>query len=140
LRAIIPAGAILTPHPKEFERLAGPTRNDFERLERQQALAAEWQSVVLLKGAHTSVALPDGRILFNTTGNPAMATAGSGDVLTGVLTSLLAQGYPPEEAALLGVYVHGLAGDGVVRERGYPILTASELVDFLVPAFARLAR
>jgi NAD(P)H-hydrate epimerase len=140
LRAIIPAGAILTPHPKEFERLAGPTSNDFERLERQQALAAEWQSVVLLKGAHTSVALPDGRILFNTTGNPAMATAGSGDVLTGVLTSLLAQGYPPEEAALLGVYVHGLAGDGVVRERGYPILTASELVDFLVPAFARLAR
>ncbi len=132
---LVPRGSILTPHPKEFERLAGKWTNDFDRLAKQLALARQLQSIVLVKGAHTSVATPEGDIIFNCTGNPGMATGGSGDVLTGILTGLLAQGYSAREAALLGVYLHGLAGDLAGREKGQNSLIGTDLTDFLPMAF-----
>jgi len=91
-----------------------------------------------LKGAYTTIACPSGNVFFNSTGNPGMATAGSGDVLTGILTGLLAQGYTTEEAAILGVYLHGLSGDLAARDKGYSSLISSDLVDFLATAFKRI--
>jgi hydroxyethylthiazole kinase-like uncharacterized protein yjeF len=135
LLRIIPAGSILTPHPKEFERLTGQWRNDFERLSMLTAMAHAYKSVVVLKGAYTSIATPDRNVYFNSTGNPGMATGGSGDVLTGILTGLMAQKYSAEEAAILGVYVHGLAGDLAARERTMNSLIASDIVEFLPTAF-----
>ncbi len=135
---LIPAGSLLTPHPKEFERLTGPSKNSFERLAKQRQLAQQLKSVVLVKGAYTAIALPDGSCYFNTTGNPGMATGGTGDVLTGILTGLLAQGYSAPEAAILGVFLHGLAGDLAKTELGEHALIASDLVDHLGAAFGRL--
>lgn len=135
---LVPPGSILTPHPKEFERLVGPWQNDFERLEKQKQLAARLQSVVVLKGAYTAIAAADGKVYFNSTGNPGMATGGSGDVLTGILTGILAQGYDTLQATLLGVYLHGSAGDLAAKEKGMNGLIASDLIDFLSGAFARL--
>ena len=89
----MPAGSILTPHPKEFERLVGKWNNDFEKLQLLKNFCSKYGVYVVLKGAHTATCFPDGTIYFNKTGNPGMATAGSGDVLTGIITSLLAQGY-----------------------------------------------
>ena len=109
--SFLPAKTILTPHPKEFERLYGKTSTSFERLALQREMAMKYGIIIVLKGANTAVAMPNGAVFFNSTGNPGMATAGSGDVLTGMILSLLAQRYTPEEAAVLGVYLHGLAGD-----------------------------
>jgi len=95
--------------------------------------------VVVLKGAHSSIALPDGKVFFNSTGNPGMATGGSGDVLTGILTGLLAQGYSAGDAAILGVYLHGLSGDLACREKGVNSLIASDLVDQIPQAFRQIA-
>jgi len=134
----IPQGSILTPHPKEFERLVGSWTNDFERLEKQQQLAKQLKCVVVLKGAYSSIASPDGNVYFNSTGNPGMATGGSGDVLTGVLTSLLAQQYSSLEAAQLGVYLHGLSGDMASYEKGMNSLIASDIIDFLPNAFKKI--
>ncbi len=136
--AYLPEKTILTPHPKEFERLAGKTSNTFERLERQRELSVKHHIIIVLKGAHTSVTMPNGACFFNTTGNPGMATAGSGDVLTGIILSLLAQRYSPEEAAVLGVYLHGLAGDLAVEETGQEALIASDITKYLGKAFATL--
>ena len=135
----VPSGSILTPHPKEFERLTGLWSNDFDRLEKQKQLASETKSVIVLKGAHTSIALPDGKVFFNSTGNPGMATGGSGDVLTGILTGLLAQGYSAGDAAILGVYLHGLSGDLACQEKGMNSLIASDLVDQISQAFRKIA-
>lgn len=135
---VVPPGSILTPHPKEFERLSGKWENDFDRLAKQLALARQLKSVVLVKGAHTAIATPEGDIIFNCTGNPGMATGGTGDVLTGVLTGLLAQGYSARDAAVLGVYLHGLAGDHAAQEKGVNALIAGDLVDFLPEAFKTL--
>lgn len=137
---LIPAGSILTPHPKEFERLTGPWKNDFERLEMQRQLASSLRSIVVLKGAHTSVASEDGSVYFNSTGNPGMATGGTGDVLTGVITGLLAQNYTPVEAAVIGVLLHGLAGDLAVENCGMESLIASDVVTFLSAAFLKVHR
>ena len=134
----LPAKTILTPHPKEFERLVGKTLTSFERLEKQRELATKYNLVVIVKGAHTTVAMPNGTIFFNTTGNPGMATAGSGDVLTGIILSLLAQRYSPEEAAVLGVYLHGLAGDLAADEIGQEALIASDITEHLGHAFGAL--
>ncbi len=136
----IPNGSILTPHPKEFERLVGTWKDDFERLDKQIKFANETKSTIILKGAHTSIATPNGKIFFNCTGNPGMATGGTGDVLTGILTGLLAQKYSAEETAILGVYLHGLAGDMAAREKGMNSLIASDLIDFLPAAFKDLSR
>lgn len=135
----IPSDSILTPHPKEFERLVGAWQNDFERLEKQKQLSREIKAVVILKGAHSSIATPDGKVYFNSTGNPGMATGGSGDVLTGILTALLAQGYSAVDAAIIGVYLHGLSGDMAAREKGQHSLIASDLIDFLPAAFKSVA-
>jgi NAD(P)H-hydrate epimerase len=135
---VIPEGAILTPHPKEFERLAGITDNSYSRLKRQIEFSEEHKCVIVLKGAHTSVTTSDGKVFFNSTGNPGMATAGSGDVLTGILLSLLAQGYTPENAAVLGVYLHGLAGDIAAENLCYESIIASDIINYLSAAFKRI--
>jgi NAD(P)H-hydrate epimerase len=134
----VPPGSILTPHPREFERLVGSWKDDFQRLELQKRLAERLKCVVVLKGAHTSIAAPDRTVYFNATGNPGMATGGTGDVLTGLLTGLLAQGYEPVDAAILGVYLHGLAGDLAARELGQESLIASDLVDTFPAAFRHI--
>ncbi len=136
----IPKNSILTPHPKEFERLFGTTANDFARNDLQRAKAQELGVFIVLKGAYTAVAGPDGCCWFNSTGNPGMATGGSGDVLTGLLTGLLASGYPPGDAARLGVFLHGLAGDLAAKERSEQALTAGDMVEGLAAAWLELLR
>ncbi len=136
--AFLPAKTILTPHPKEFERLAGKTSTSFERLEKQREMSVKNNLIVVLKGAHTSITFPNGTCFFNTTGNPGMATAGSGDVLTGIILSLLAQRYSPEEAAVLGVYLHGLAGDLAAEENGQEALVAGDITSRLGKAYGVL--
>ena len=127
----LPANSILTPHLKEFERLAGKADNDFDRIDRLRSFAQKYGVIVILKGAHTAVAMPDGQVFFNTTGNPGMATAGSGDVLTGLLLALLSQGYAPAAAALVGVWLHGAAADCAVAQYGHPTaLIASDIPKF----------
>jgi len=96
------------------------------------------KSIIILKGAYSAIATPSGSVYFNSTGNPGMATGGSGDVLTGILTGLLAQGYTSEDAAKAGVYLHGLAGDLAAQEKGMHGLIASDLIDFLPYAFSVL--
>ena len=131
LRQKLPPGSLLTPHPKEFERLAGPWTNDFEKLNLLKEFCQKHRVVVTLKGAYTAIGTPEGTVHFNTTGNPGMATGGTGDVLTGVLTALRAQGFSPVEAAVFGVYQHGLAGDRAAQLRGQSALVAGDLVEHL---------
>lgn len=134
----IPKQSILTPHPKEFERLFGKTTNHFERNKLQQEKANELGVCIVLKGANTAIACPDGSCHFNSTGNPGMATGGSGDVLTGVITGLLACGYQPFAAAIFGVYLHGLAGDLATESIGQEALLASDIIEYLGKAFLSL--
>ncbi len=137
---LIPENSILTPHPGEFRRLIGETTSYFEQYQQQITLAKEQKVIVVLKGAHTSIAFPDGRCYFNSTGNPGMGTAGSGDVLTGIITSLLAQGYLPEQAALLGVYLHGLAGDIAAKQKGMHALIAGDIIENIGAAYKELSK
>lgn len=122
--------SILTPHPKEFERLAGKSSDGYERLQQQIEFSVKHGVYVILKGAHTSISCPDGTVYFNTTGNPGMATAGSGDVLTGILLGLKAQGYSSLHTCLLGVYLHGLAGDIAADRRTQTGMTAGDIIEF----------
>lgn len=131
----IPPFSILTPHPKEFERLFGKTGNDFERLTLAREKAKELQVIIVLKGHRTFIAMPGGKAYFNNTGNAGMATGGSGDVLTGILTGLLAQAYTPASVVLLGVYLHGLAGDLAAAKKSQESMIASDIVSFLGDAF-----
>ncbi|MBI9060558.1 MAG: NAD(P)H-hydrate dehydratase [Marinilabiliaceae bacterium] len=140
LLTLLPPNTILTPHPGEFDRLAGASRNGYERLQKAIALSEQYKIVVVLKGAHTIVITPAGHCYFNSTGNPGMATAGSGDVLTGIILSLLAQKYAPVEAARLGVYMHGLAGDIVYLQESYEGVTAGCIIEALGSAFKQLRR
>jgi NAD(P)H-hydrate epimerase len=133
--SLLPEESILTPHPKEFERLAGKTANEYERLNVLKKFCSDYKINLVLKGAHTAVANASGDVYFNSTGNPGMATGGSGDVLTGIITALLAQGYPPFEAAVVGVYFHGLAGDKAASNKGYNALIASDIIEYLPQAF-----
>lgn len=134
----LPPKTIITPHPKEFDRLCGDSKSSYERLEKSIGFARNYNVIVVLKGAHTSIAFPDGKVKFNSTGNPGMATAGSGDVLTGIILSLLAQKYTPEDAAIYGVYLHGLAGDKAAAIKTEEALIASDLVDYLPEAIKAL--
>lgn len=127
----LPPDSILTPHPKEFERLTKKWDNDYQKLDMLRQFAQTYKVVVVLKGAHTAVATPGGDVHFNSTGNPGLSTGGTGDVLTGVLTALLAQGYDPIEAAVLGVFAHGLAGDRVAEQRGQTGMIASDVIEAL---------
>ena len=133
--SLIPPNSILTPHPKEFERLFGPTDNEKERIELARLKAKELNVVIVLKGHHSLIATPAGKGYFNTTGNAGMATGGTGDVLTGILTGLLTQGYDPVHAAILGVYLHGLSGDLAAQKISQEALIAQDLVDYLGEAF-----
>lgn len=138
LREMIPPGSLLTPHPREFERLVGEWTNDFDKVAKQKELASALQSTILLKGAFTTIAEPAGVVYFNPTGNPGMATGGTGDVLTGILTGLMAQFYSPVQAAILGTFLHGLAGDLAAVDKGKDSLIASDLIDFLPLAFKNI--
>lgn len=134
----LPHGSILTPHPKEFERLAGKFTNGFERLKMQQEFARKHHCIVLVKGAYTTICTPEGEVYFNSTGNPGMATGGSGDVLTGILASLLGQGYDPIKAAILGTYLHGLAGDKAAGSWGEEAMLPSDLIDHIGDAYKEI--
>ena len=134
----IPQNSIFTPHPKEFEKLVGKSNNDFERLQMQINFAKKYSVIVLLKGANSSIATACGKVYFNSTGNPGMATAGSGDVLTGIIVSLLAQGYSAINATITAVYLHGLAGDIAAKKIGEYSLIASDIIDNLSYAFVDL--
>lgn len=133
--SFLPENTIITPHPKEFERLFGETENKMQRIELQKEMSKKFKIIIVLKGANTSIAFPDGKCLFNSTGNPGMATAGSGDVLTGIVLSLLAQRYTPEEATLLGVFIHGKAGDIAASEICMESMIASDISRNLGKAF-----
>lgn len=127
----IPHQSILTPHPRELERLVGNCNNSYERLTKAKELAEQLQSFIVLKGAWTAIITPEGQCYFNPTGNPGMAKPGSGDVLTGILTALVAQGYSSEEACKIGVYAHGLAGDLACRTKGEIGMTATDIIEAL---------
>lgn len=133
----VPKGSILTPHLKEFERLTGKSVDHKERLQKARDFAKENSIYLVLKGAFTSISTPEGHQYFNSTGNQYMATAGSGDVLTGMITSFLGQGYPPLNAAICGVYHHGLAGEmaGDKKRRG---VIASDIIDAIPDTFVSL--
>jgi len=134
----LPRGSILTPHFREFERLTGKAQNDFHRNELQRELSFKCQVYIVLKGAHTTITAPNGSCLFNSTGNPGMATGGSGDVLTGILAGLMAQKYGSLEASLLAVYLHGVAGDLATIQMGQEALIAGDIVNNLGNAFIHL--
>jgi len=133
--SFLPKNSILTPHIKEFERLTQKFENDFERFEYQKLISAQYQIIIVLKGAHSCITTPEGISYFNSTGNPGMATAGSGDVLTGIITGLIAQGYSPVESAILGVYLHGLAGDYYKKKFSAETLLAGNIIDYLYKGF-----
>jgi NAD(P)H-hydrate epimerase len=134
----LPENSILTPHPKEFERLAGPSVNSYDRLQKQVQFSMKYKIILVCKGAHTCITVPDGSVFFNSTGNPGMATGGSGDVLTGIILGLLAQNYTPEDAALIGVFLHGLAGDLAAIQFGQHALIAGDIINHLGSAFLQL--
>ena len=133
----LPSQTILTPHPKELERLIGKWKDDFDKLEKTKVFSKKYDCIVVIKGANT-ITIYDDKAYVNTTGNPGMASAGTGDVLTGVITGLVAQGYEPLKAAILGVYLHGRAGDIAVEQTGYQSLTASKIIQGIGMAFIDL--
>ncbi len=136
----LPKLSILTPHPKEFERLVGKSKNEMHRLELLKDFCKQYNVITVLKGAHTVIALPDGNCYFNSSGNPGMATAGSGDALTGIILALLAQGYTEKDAALTGVYIHGLAGDNALLTESEESLIASDIISNIGSAFKSLRK
>nr|QIQ10598.1 ADP-dependent (S)-NAD(P)H-hydrate dehydratase [uncultured bacterium] len=136
----IPKDSILTPHPKELQRLIGDWKDDFEKIEKVRAITVKYEINILIKGAYTASILSDGNCYFNSTGNWGMATAGSGDTLSGILVSLLGQGYSSHEACLLGTYLHGLAGD-LATEKIHPhSLVASDISNFISAAYCDLTK
>ncbi len=131
LKEILPKNSIITPHPKEFERLVGSWKTEQEKLKLLIQFSANHNLICILKGAHSAIALPDGNIWFNSSGNPAMATAGSGDVLTGIIGGLLAKGYTPMEASLMGVFAHGYSADILCESISPAFMLASDLINGL---------
>ncbi len=134
----IPGGSVITPHPREFERLFGHTADDFERLELAKEKAAALNIYIVLKGHYTAIITPRGKTWFNNTGNAGMAKAGMGDVLTGIITGLMVRGYMLPEAAILGVWLHGLGGDIAAERFSQEAMQASDLVDCLPDAWKHL--
>jgi NAD(P)H-hydrate epimerase len=134
----LPEGTIITPHPGEFDRLFGEQENHYERFRTAHDEAQKRKINIILKGGVSIVCQSNGVSFFNTRGNPGMATAGSGDVLTGILLGLLAQGYSPDFASLLGVYIHSTAGDLAADDVGYEALIASDIVEYMGDAFEQL--
>jgi len=137
LLELLPESTVLTPHPKELERLIGSWKDDFEKLDKVKDFSNKYKCIVLIKGAH-SITVIGNQLYVNTTGNPGMATAGSGDVLTGIITGLISQGYTPKNATIFGVYLHGTAGDLALREFGYQALMASDIIKYIGKAYMDL--
>jgi hydroxyethylthiazole kinase-like uncharacterized protein yjeF len=137
LKKLLP-GTIITPHPGEFKRLFGETWNSWQRLALQQEMSRKYNLIIVLKGANTTVSLPDGKVWFNSSGNPGMATGGSGDVLTGIILGLLAQGFLAERAAIAGVFIHGEAGDIAAGNHSERSMTASDITAALPEVFKRI--
>lgn len=135
----LPHGTILTPHLREFERMFGKCASAFERLQRQREMSIKLGVIIVLKGHYTSISSPEGKLAFNSTGNQGMASAGSGDALTGIIAALLSQGIPPLDAAQIGVFVHGLAGDIALKQSCDISLSASDIINCLPAAFAQVA-
>jgi len=138
LLELIPENSILTPHPKEFERIFGESTTSYDRMIKAQEAALRYKIFIILKGAYTLIVTPEGRFYFNSTGNSGMATAGSGDVLTGILVGMLAQGYSTDEAAKLGVFIHGRAGDLALENESKESLISGDIIDYLGKAFKSL--
>lgn len=130
-KTLIRPGTVLTPHQKEFDRLAGNHANEHARLSTQIQLARELECVIIIKGAFTRIALPNGKCFFNSTGTPALGTAGTGDVLTGLIAGLLARGYSPEDAAILGVYLHGKSAQAASSKMGIESMTAMDIINYV---------
>ncbi len=137
LLKLLPEGSILTPHPKEFERLVGTWKNDFDKLNKLLKFSKRYKLIVILKGAYSAIAHQE-KLYFNSTGTPALATAGSGDVLTGILTGLQAQGYTPLDASELGVFLHGLTANISIKEQVFETFIASDIIAYLPDAFKSL--
>ncbi|MET2984591.1 NAD(P)H-hydrate dehydratase [Aureibaculum conchae] len=139
LLTLLPENSVLTPHPKEFERLVGKWKNDYDKLKKLRSLSKKHKLIIVLKGAYSAIA-HEGELYFNSSGNPALATAGSGDVLTGVITGLVAQKYHPFEAALLGVFLHGKTAELAMQTKVYETFTASDSIDYLSSAILDLLK
>ncbi|HTO16449.1 MAG TPA: NAD(P)H-hydrate dehydratase [Edaphocola sp.] len=131
----IPKGSVLTPHPKELERLISSWENDYEKLKIVKEIALKYQLTILIKGAHSSIVCPDGLIYFNSTGNWGMATAGSGDVLSGIIASLIGQAYSPTQATIIAVFLHGLAGDFAKLNIHPHSITAGDIINNISNAY-----
>lgn len=134
---VLPSQTVLTPHPKELERLIGEWKDDFDKLEKTKAFSKQYDVIVVIKGANTIIVNHD-KLYVNSTGNPGLATAGTGDVLTGIITGLIAQGYEPLAATIFGVYLHGTAADIAIQEFGYQSLMASTVIDYISDAYLDL--
>jgi NAD(P)H-hydrate epimerase len=134
----LPPSCILTPHPKEFERLTEKTSDDFERLQMLRNFSLKYGCVVILKGAHSATAMPDGNVFFNSSGNPGLAKGGSGDALTGIILGLLARGYNAPQAAIIGTFVHGYAADLCHKKMSEESILATDLIKMLPKAFKKL--
>jgi len=134
----LPKNTVLTPHPKELERLIGAWENDYEKLKKTKEFSKKYSVIMVIKGAHT-VIIQNDYMSFNSTGNPALATGGSGDVLTGIITGLIAQGYEPLNAAIFGVYLHGKTADIAFPKTGYETFTASSIFEYLADAILEVS-
>jgi NAD(P)H-hydrate epimerase len=134
----LPPDSILTPHPKEFERLTEKHDNDFDRIKALKHFAMKNRCIVILKGAHSTLAMPDGSVFFNSTGNAGLAKGGSGDGLTGIILGLLSRGYNAPQAALIGTYVHGFAADLCVQKKSMESLLITDVIQMLGRAFKKL--
>jgi len=137
LLKLLKPNTILTPHPRELERLIGKWKDDFDKLKKAKAFSKKYKIIIVIKGAHTIIVQND-KLYINSTGNPGLATAGSGDVLTGIITGLISQGYEPILATIFGVYLHGRSADIAVEDFGYQSLLASHIIDYLGEAYIDL--
>lgn len=134
----LPAHTILTPHPKEFERLTDKHENDFEKLKALKQFSTRYNCIVILKGAHSAIAMPDGNVFFNSTGNAGLAKGGCGDGLTGIILGFLARGYSPAQASIIGTFLHGFAADMWVRKKSAEGLLISDVIETLPKALKKL--
>src|SRR5690606_36470026 len=139
LLKLLPPQSILTPHPKEFEKLFGRSDSDFDLIKLALAKSKKLNAYIIVKGHRSFIATPQGSGYFNSTGNAGMATAGSGDVLTGIITGLLAQKYSSLHACIIGVYLHGLAGDLAAQSLSQEAMVAGDIIQFLGAAFKEIA-
>ncbi|WP_185865029.1 NAD(P)H-hydrate dehydratase [Blattabacterium cuenoti] len=135
---LLPSNTILTPHPKEFKNLFGSWNNDYQKLYLLKKYSKKYKIFIVLKGAYTIISTPDEELYFNSTGNPGMATAGSGDVLTGIIVSLLSQGYSSIESCIIGVYLHGLSGDIASKKLGEESINSTDIIHYLTEAFQKI--